>query len=209
LVVCALLVSALLPALTGCSVDGPHGSHIAGTVDRDVSTAADPTWPLAVQRQFNYARDHWNHYNLAAYGDLNEIGGDCANFVNQTLVARGWRMNSQWQSHDAGKDRSLSWGYAPAMDEYLAENAAALHLTQYPFDQRSQISVGDIVMFAWNGGSIDHVMVVTHVEKPASNASGRVQLYLTGHNYDEFNESLDIILAKYPHATGHIWHIAS
>lgn len=43
----------------------------------------------------NYAYQYWQNYN-PIYPDLNDIGGDCANFVSQCLFAGGKQMDSDW-----------------------------------------------------------------------------------------------------------------
>ena len=51
-----------------------------------------------VDAQLQYAFAHWSRetYNLATYGEFNSVGGDCMNFVSQTLSARGIPMTSGW-----------------------------------------------------------------------------------------------------------------
>lgn len=159
-----------------------------------------------VDRQLAYAMAHWNNYNTAQYGDLNPVGGDCANFVSQTLIARGWQMNSEWYNHDAAADWSPAWGYVPAMDDYFRENAAQLGLTEYSFDQRDKIKVGDIVMFDWNNNdSLDHVQVVSGVQ----NVDGRITIQMVGHNDDTDYRDFDhTITVDHPGATGHFWSLS-
>ncbi|TAM70717.1 MAG: CHAP domain-containing protein [Microbacteriaceae bacterium] len=158
-----------------------------------------------VAKQVEYALTYWKNYNTAEYGDLNPVGGDCANFVSQTLVARGWTMNDQWYNHDAADDWSPAWGYVPAMDDYFESNAAALGLQEYSFDQRSQIAVGDIAIFTWSGGtSPDHVQVVTKVTK----VNGSIKIEMASHNDDyDFRDLDNEITVQHPGATGHFWHL--
>ncbi len=159
-----------------------------------------------VDRQLAYAMAHWNNYNTAQYGDLNPVGGDCANFVSQTLIARGWQMNSQWYNHDAAADWSPAWGYVPAMDDYFRANAATLGLTEYSFDQRDKIKVGDIVMFDWNDNdSLDHVQVVSAVE----HVDGKILIKMVGHNEDTDYRDFDhTITVEHPGAVGHFWSLS-
>ncbi|WP_308467113.1 amidase domain-containing protein [Rathayibacter soli] len=158
-----------------------------------------------VAKQLEYALTYWKSYNTAEYGDLNPVGGDCANFVSQTLVARGWTMNDEWYNHDAAGDWSPAWGYVPAMDDYFASNAASLGLQEFNFDQRSQIAVGDIVVFEWNGDtSPDHVQVVTKV----TNVNGTIKIEMASHNDDyDFRDLDNEITVEHPGATGHFWHL--
>ncbi len=157
-----------------------------------------------VDQQLAYAMA--NNYNTAQYGDLNPVGGDCANFVSQTLIARGWQMNSDWYNHDAAADWSPAWGYVPAMDNYFRENAATLGLTEYSFDQRDKIKLGDIVMFDWNDNdSLDHVQIVTGVH----DVNGKITIQMAGHNEDNDYRDLDhTITVEHPGAIGHFWSLS-
>jgi len=170
----------------------------AGSYDYQVQTPVD--------KQLTYALAHWNNYNTAEFGDLNPVGGDCANFVSQTLLARGWQMNSEWYNHDAAADWSPAWGYVPAMDNYFRENAAKLGLTEYSFDQRDKIKVGDIVMFDWNDNdSLDHVQLVSAVQ----NVNGQIKIKMVGHNEDSDYRDLDeAITVDHPGGIGHFWSLS-
>jgi hypothetical protein len=165
-----------------------------------------PALPAPIQKQLDYALKHWNSYNTKVYGNLNPVGGDCANFVSQTLIARGWTMNDQWYNHDAAADWSPSWGYVPAMDNYFRSDAKRLGLTEYPLNKRKKIAVGDIVMFDWNNNdSLDHVEIVSKVET----VDGHIRVKMAGHNKDTKFRDLDTVMTKeYPDGVGHFWHIA-
>ena len=172
--------------------------------------SSQPALPAAIQNQLNYALKHWDHYNTKVYGDLNPVGGDCANFVSQTLIARGWKMNDEWYDHDAAEHWSPAWGYVPSMDDYFRANAKTLGLTEYPLNKRSKIAVGDIVMFDWeNNGVLDHVEIVSKVIDTTVDGKEHIEIKMAGHNRDTDYRDLDLVLDKlYPHATGHFWHIA-
>lgn len=163
--------------------------------------------PTPVQNQLRYVDQYWKSYNTARYGDMNAVGGDCANFVNQTLVARGWQMTAAWHNDGPGKNHTLSWSYVPSMDSYFAEDEDDLGLQEFDLSDRSKVAVGDIAMFSWEGGDLDHVMVVTGIEHTEDSGTDHVDVYLSGHNLDELDMSLDDILARYPDASGHFWHL--
>jgi hypothetical protein len=170
----------------------------AGTYEYQVQTPVD--------KQLQYAMAHWNNYNTAQYGDLNPVGGDCANFVSQTLIARGWQMNSSWYNRNAAGSWSPAWGYVPSMDAYFRSNAAQLGLTEYSFDQRDKIKVGDIVMFDWNdNNSLDHVQIVSGIQ----NVNGQIKILMAGHNTDSDYRDLDqTITVDHPGAIGHFWSLS-
>lgn len=43
-----------------------------------------------------YAHTYYKNYNLDEYPNLNNIGGDCANFVSQCIYAGGKEMDNKW-----------------------------------------------------------------------------------------------------------------
>jgi hypothetical protein len=184
--------------ITVTDKNGKPVSTTGKTYDYQVQTPVD--------KQLAYALTYWKNYNTAQYGDLNPVGGDCANFVSQTLIARGWQMNADWYNHDAAADWSPAWGYVPSMDEYFRENATQLGLTEYSFDQRDKIKVGDIVMFDWNDNdSLDHVQIVSAVQ----NVNGQIKIKMVGHNEDSDYRDLDqAITVDHPGAVGHFWSLS-
>lgn len=201
-------IVATVPAAQGFA-PGAVPIAITDKTGKAISTGAktyDYRVQTPVDKQLSYAMTYWKDYNTAEYGDLNPVGGDCANFVSQTLIARGWTMNSEWYNKDAGDDWSSSWGYVPAMDDYLRENAAQLGLTEYSFDQRDKIKLGDIVMFDWSGDySLDHVQIVSGVQR----VHGQIKILMVGHNEDSDYRDLDqTITVDHPGGSGHFWSLA-
>lgn len=175
---------------------------------KPVATAAKPytyTAATPVAKQLAYALTYWKNYNTAAYGDLNSIGGDCANFVSQTLIARGWTMNGTWYNHDAAGSWSPAWGYVPAMDDYFAANAKTLGLERLSSDQRDKVALGDIGIFDWDGdGDRDHVQVVTAI----THVDGKIKVEFASHNDDYDYRDLDNTLTvQHPGGAMHFWHL--
>ena len=190
------------PGTVGLKLISKTGKTIATKPNALEYTAAG-----GVASQLEYALAHWQNYNTAQYGDLNPDGGDCANFVSQTLIARGWTMNDDWYNHEAGDDWSSAWGYVPAMDDYFAENADSLGLQELSFSQadRAKVALGDVAVFDWDGdGSPDHVEVVDRITK----VNGQYKIELASHNDDYAYRDLDeTITTQHPGATGHFWHL--
>ena len=184
--------------IVALGADGKPLVTVAGGYQYQVITPVD--------KQLNYAMQHWNNYNTAEYGDLNPVGGDCANFVSQTLIARGWTQNDDWYNHNAAASWSPSWGYVPAMDSYFS-STPSLGLHEYPLDQRDKIKVGDIVMFDWNNNnSLDHVQIVSQV----LHVNGKIVIKMVGHNTDSDYRDLDTaITVDHPGAGGHFWSFSS
>jgi hypothetical protein len=159
----------------------------------------------AVDRQMAYAFDHWNDYNLAQYGDFNEWGGDCINFVSQTLVARGWQPTEDW-FNDAQEDWAPAFVHVPSFDAWLREHPE-YGATTLTLDQRDQVKIGDVVLFDWEGdGSLDHAQVVSRV---TTLGDGSIRIAMVGHNLDSDYRDLDAALATQGQAgaTAFFWSI--
>lgn len=153
-----------------------------------------------VDSQMQYAFEHWDDYNVIAWGDYNPLGGDCANFVSQTLIARGWTQTDTW--HNNGGSASSAWSYVPAMDNWLKSDES-LGVTRLSDEQRDQVKVGDVAVFDWTGtGRRDHVMIVSDVV-PA--ADGSIDIKLIGHNVDFDYRDLDETLTE-EHPGGQVWY---
>ncbi|MWV57462.1 amidase domain-containing protein [Rathayibacter sp. VKM Ac-2754] len=129
--------------------------------------------------QLDYLETYWSDYNSAQYGVIS--GNDCVNFASQSLIARGWAMDEEWNYSSTG-GYSSAWASSTAFNSYLAahpERATPLSNTQ-----RDQVEVGDVVQFDWDGsGDWDHTGIVTSVD-------GDTILY-SSHTVDNFDQSID------------------
>lgn len=158
----------------------------------------------AVDRQMQYLFAHWDNYNTAQFGDLNPVGGDCVNFVSQSLLARGWTMTEDWYNYDAGSDWADAWGYVPSFDEWMSAHPET-GATLLGLDERDRVKVGDLAVFDWDDdGSLDHIQVVSAVTV----VDGVTKISMVGHNLDTDYRDLDeTITVDHPGATGHFWSI--
>jgi hypothetical protein len=139
-----------------------------------------------VDRQLSYAFAHWNSYNIASFGDFNAWGGDCQNFVSQTLLARGWVETPEWYNH-AQEDWADAFVHVPSFVDWLDSSPeyGTSHLT---LDQRDEVKLGDLVVFDWDrDGSLDHIQVVSAL-LPTSEG---VEVKMVGHNVDSDYRDLD------------------
>jgi hypothetical protein len=140
-----------------------------------------------ITAQIDYVLAHWQNYNSDVYGSIS--GNDCVNFTSQSLIARGWTMDAEW-NFTAGT-YSTAWASSTAFAAYLtAHPERATPLTSA---QRAEVKVGDIVQFDWdNSGDKDHTGIVTRVE---STATG-VEIYYAGHtnntDYRSVDESVEL-----------------
>ncbi|MFJ6723828.1 MULTISPECIES: amidase domain-containing protein [unclassified Streptomyces] len=141
-----------------------------------------------------YAKQYWSNYN-PAYPNFNGqgAGGDCTNFVSQSLKAGGWKHvpgyvydytrwfgNADIQSHSFVGVNEWSW---------FAQNSKRTT----PLTNVYQLDVGDVLQVDFDkDGSKDHTMIVT--------SRNRGIPYLTYHSTNTYSRSLQSILASYPTA---------
>ena len=160
----------------------------------------------AVDRQLAYAFAHWNDYNLAQYGDFNVWGGDCMNFVSQTLVARGWTPTADW-FNDAQEDWAPAFVHVPSFDDWLTAHPE-YGAVKVAHTDRSAAKVGDIVVLDWDAdGSLDHAQVISDIHGTGDS----IRIAMVGHNLDTSYRDLDAALATQggPDAQAWIWSIPS
>ncbi|MFF9085204.1 amidase domain-containing protein [Streptomyces sp. NPDC014991] len=142
-----------------------------------------------------YAAKYWNKYN-PAYPDFNGqgAGGDCTNFVSQSLKAGGWKHvpgyttdfhkwfgNSDIQSDSFVGVNEFSWF---ALSSKRVTSLANVY----------QLDVGDVLQMDFNrDGSKDHSMIVTYRDR-------RGVPYVSYHSTNTYNRSVASLVASYPSA---------
>ncbi|MGW6733290.1 amidase domain-containing protein [Streptomyces sp. NPDC055013] len=141
-----------------------------------------------------YAKQYWSNYN-PAYPNFNGqgAGGDCTNFVSQSLKAGGWKHvpgyvydytrwfgNADIQSHSFIGVNEWSW---------FAQNSKRTTSLANVY----QMDVGDVLQLDFDkDGSKDHTMIVT--------SRNRGVPYLTYHSTNTYSRSVASIIASYPNA---------
>ncbi|MGW1714369.1 amidase domain-containing protein [Streptomyces sp. NPDC002156] len=146
-----------------------------------------------------YAEKYWSTYN-PDYPNFNGhgAGGDCTNFVSQSLKAGGWKHapgyvydytkwfgNAEIQSDSFVGVNEWSW---------FAQNSKRTTSLANVF----QMDVGDVLQMDFErDGSKDHTMIVTYRD-----AQGVP--YLTYHSANTYRRSLTSIIASEPNA----WYYA-
>lgn len=142
-----------------------------------------------------YAQKYWSKYN-PDYPNFNGqgAGGDCTNFVSQSLKAGGWKHvpgytsdfhkwfgNSEIQSDSFIGVNEFSWF---ALSSKRVTSLANVY----------QMDVGDVLQMDFDkDGSKDHSMIVT-----SRNSQGVP--YVTYHSTNTYNRSVASIIASYPNA---------
>ncbi|MHC3474407.1 amidase domain-containing protein [Streptomyces sp. 7R007] len=140
-----------------------------------------------------YAEKYWKTYNTA-YRRYNSAGGDCTNFLSQSLYAGGWK-----QVTTSGEDYGTWWsGSSSDSDTWIGVNEwswftqTAKRTTALA--NAYQMDIGDVLQMDFDkDGSKDHSMMTTY------RSSSGVP-YLTYHDTDTYRRSLSSLIASYPNA---------
>ena len=136
----------------------------------------------AIDAQMAYVDAHWQTRKNPYYMYI--ASNDCANFVSQSLLARGLTPDSRWHQTDMVPTRAFV--SATSMKSYLKSLPGVHELTD---GQRDQVKLGDVVMFDWNrSGDVDHVGIVDYIERLAD---GRVKIYFAQHTLHRSFRSVD------------------
>ncbi|QGV77235.1 amidase domain-containing protein [Streptomyces ficellus] len=194
-------------------VTGPAAAPRTAAVPRVAADAppnaprAATTWPAAAspknlttgaydyKAMAAYAQKYWRNYNPAYPSfDGAGAGGDCTNFVSQSLKAGGWKHvpgyvydwhkwfgNADIQSHSFVGVNEFSWF---ALSSQRVTSLANVY----------QMDIGDVLQIDFDkDGSKDHTMVVT-------SRSAQGVPYLTYHSVNTYSRSVTSILASHPTA---------
>jgi hypothetical protein len=125
---------------------------------------------------------------------------DCANFVSQTLIARGLPPTSRW--HQRNKKATLPFVRATYLRAYLLTIPGFHELSH---DQRDQVKLGDIAMFDWdNSGDIDHVGIVNLIQHLPD---GSTRIYTAQHTLHRYYRSVDWAITV-RHPNGHVSYMS-
>ncbi|MEV6505716.1 amidase domain-containing protein [Streptomyces sp. NPDC051642] len=174
-----------------------------GNTTPDAPRAATTRNPVAVPKTSTtydykamaaYAEKYWNVYNTA-YPDFNghADGGDCTNFVSQSLKAGGWK-------HVPGYvyDYTKWFGTADIQsDSFVGVNEwswfAQNSKRTTPLANVYQLEVGDVLQMDFDrDGAKDHTMIVT--------AKSNGVPYVTYHSNNTLRRSVASLIASYPNA---------
>lgn len=136
------------------------------------------TWTYNHQAAANYSDAYWSSYN-ASYKNFNPVGGDCANFVSQSLRAGGQPDDGSWYYRNAGGSTADdAWTYAwvnnQGLRDWSRNTSRGIAYSDY-----SQLMVGDIINYDWDwNGTYDHVTIVVQAG---------VNALINSHNNDRYH----------------------
>ena len=180
------VASTQAPTATGTPVGSaaPTGTAIPVASATAVASATPSTAPTASPSPSSgyngaaaaaYADQYWSAYN-PQWPSYANSGGDCTNFVSQSLYAGGIAMRTNppysgtaaWfmLGAPANPNPSTSWINANDNSTFLGTALPATKIGTYTglgptVTQASGASQGDVISYDWNGdGVVDHQAVV-------------------------------------------------
>jgi|GEM_PF-849825 len=163
------------------------------------SVFARPQEPYDREKATSYARQ-WalsRNPSYADYSSLPSDGGDCTNFVSQSLRAGGWRNTTLGS---AASD--LYWYYvnsSQTSQTWKTAHGFYRHMnggyeSWYGWQGFSSVNYGDVVSIDFQGdGRIDHTVMVTGFAK---NTNGTVEPLISYHSSDVLNVRVSEFLAR-------------
>ncbi|MFD8808713.1 amidase domain-containing protein [Streptomyces sp. NPDC059597] len=142
-----------------------------------------------------YATKYWNNYNTD-YPDFNGAGagGDCTNFVSQSLKAGGWKHVPGYTNdfHKWFGTKDIQSDSFVGVNEFSWFALSSKRVT--PLANVFQADIGDVIQMDFNkDGSKDHTMIVT--KRDAQGVP-----YVTYHSTNTYNRSVASLVASYPTA---------
>ncbi|MFG2310496.1 amidase domain-containing protein [Streptomyces sp. NPDC048566] len=147
------------------------------------------------QAMVAYAAKYWKNYN-PAYPDFNGegAGGDCTNFVSQSLKAGGWKHVPGYTNdfHNWFGTADIQSDSFIGVNEFSWFALSSKRVTSLA--NVYQMDLGDVLQMDFNkDGSKDHSMIVTY-------RSPQGVPYLSYHSTNTYNRSVASIIASYPNA---------
>jgi hypothetical protein len=146
--------------------------------------------PYDAEKALTYAAE-WALGRNPRWGDFEEMGGDCTNFLSQVLYAAGAPMRvgaSGWYYHSMDA-RAPAWTGVPFFYEFLTTNKG-----KGPFAREKDIALlrlGDVVELKFAGKTdFSHNLLVTRLENPIGENDIH-SIFVTAHSYDAQDRPLD------------------
>lgn len=128
------------------------------------------------------------------YFDFEKIGGDCTNFVSQSLLAGKCAMNytkTHGWYYSNPNNKSPSWTGVSFLYNFLINNKI-LGPFAVQADMNS-IEVGDIVQINFEEDAFyDHSLIITIIKHPISMQN----IFVCSHTYNRLNQPLSSINFK-------------
>jgi hypothetical protein len=188
------LAISIAVALAIFSVSGCSTVHDAKPTGEVIRASSHP-----VIAQLDYAENYYKSPNKETFGDLG--GTDCVNFVSQTLLSRGWKLNPKWTYTP---EFTRPWISSTGFREYLLTQPELA--TELLWKDRDLVQVGDVVQFDWdNSGDRDHTAIVSGIQL----TNGKREILISSHSPASFDWSITEQLAEQDdRAQVYFWQLA-
>lgn len=160
------------------------------TAEAKVASIDGPTVQYSYPAMASYAELYWYHYN-GNYRNFNNQGGDCTNFISQSLRAGGWADNSGFYQNSHywwynWLNQTWSWTHVQYWFEYAAIHSGRTYILGNVWS----MGLADVLQVDFErNGSKDHTMIVSYRSD---------QPYLTYHTTNTYRRSLANFLASHP-----------
>jgi hypothetical protein len=170
-----------------------------------VQSTARPQEPYDREKATSYARQ-WALTRNSAYTDYSALpndGGDCTNFVSQSLRAGGWRNTTVGSATS-----DLYWYYvnsSQVSQTWSTAHGFYRHMnggyeSWFGWRGFSSVNYGDVVSIDFQGdGRIDHTVIVTGFAK---NTDGTVDPLISYHSSDVLNLRVSEFLTRVSSSCG-------
>ncbi len=129
----------------------------------------------------------WAYSRNPCFYDFQDIGGDCTNFVSQSLNAGCGEMNFSQENgwyFISADDRAPAWTGVDFLRQFLLTNRGAGVYGET--SELSGLAAGDIIQLANPSGRYYHSLFVSYVGLPAVPEN----IYVCAHSIDARNKRL-------------------
>ena len=154
------------------------------------------------ERALMYAQK-WVFSQNPLFGNFRGIGGNCTNFVSQSIYAGACVMNETptfgWYYRSAD-DRAPAWSGVEQLYDFLTGSGDFQdQLLEGPFatvaTNRTQVEIGDVVQLANSSEDFYHTLIISALDGN--------EIFVCAHSDD----ALDRPLSSYPYASLRVLHV--
>ncbi len=179
------------PVRPSAIIDAPRAATTYPAPAKPKNLGTGTTYNYAAMA--TYAEKYWKNYNTA-YRRFNSAGGDCTNYISQSLYAGGWKhATASTEDYDTWwygtSSQSDTW---VGVNEWSWFTQTAKRTTALA--NAYQMDIGDVLQVDFDkDGAKDHTMITSY-----RSTSGVP--YLTYHDTDTYRRSLSSLLSSYPNS---------
>ena len=147
--------------------------------------------PFDTTKAIEYAH-RWALDRNPNFLNFDELGGDCANYISQILLAGGCPMDYTptwgWYYSD-GNDKSPSWIGVEYLYNYLMrEKESGIFAVEISAEEAK---VGDIVQMSFNGRYFQHMAFIIEASRTPNEPFSYDSIKINAHSFDSQNRALD------------------